>query len=105
MLDELQIDSAIDRVKILRACKRLDRPPQKDSFSLRMVDTEGNYSRSIQNMLIKAEDLEFLSLLGEGSSGKVYKGLHKGKVVACKVLKLVNDETREEFKKEFEIIR
>eukprot|EP01113_Clastostelium_recurvatum_P011680 TRINITY_DN1597_c0_g1_i1.p1 TRINITY_DN1597_c0_g1~~TRINITY_DN1597_c0_g1_i1.p1 ORF type:complete len:688 (-),score=192.59 TRINITY_DN1597_c0_g1_i1:164-2140(-) len=51
------------------------------------------------------EEIEFTEKLGAGSSGKVYKGLYKGKEVAVKVLKSMTETKEiEEFKKEFHIM-
>lgn len=56
--------------------------------------------------LINEADLEFTEKLGQGASGKVYKGLYKGKEeVAIKVLKAMTESKEiEEFKKEFMIM-
>ncbi len=49
--------------------------------------------------------VEFIKEIGGGTSGKVYKGLFKGTKVAIKVLKAVSNDTCEDFKKEFMIMR
>jgi len=55
--------------------------------------------------VIDPGDLEYTLKLGSGSSGKVYKGLYKGKDVAVKVLKSITTQGQlEEFKKEFQIM-
>eukprot|EP01133_Synstelium_polycarpum_P019412 gene19412-23245_t len=55
--------------------------------------------------IILDDDLEYTEKLGAGSSGKVYKGLYKGKEVAIKVLKSMTEAREiEEFKKEFQIM-
>lgn len=54
---------------------------------------------------IDGQDIEYTKKLGSGTSGKVYKGLLKGKEVAIKVLIAVDAvEQMEEFKKEFFIL-
>lgn len=54
---------------------------------------------------IDGSDLEYTKKLGSGTSGKVYKGLLKGKEVAIKVLIAVDAaDQMEEFKKEFFIL-
>jgi serine/threonine protein kinase len=54
---------------------------------------------------IDTTELEYTKLLGSGASGKVYKGLFKGKEVAIKVLTNIDvEETLDEFKKEFQIM-
>lgn len=54
---------------------------------------------------IDSSDLEYTKKLGTGASGKVYKGLLRGKIeVAIKVLTAVQtEEAMEEFKKEFQV--
>eukprot|EP00027_Filamoeba_sp_ATCC50430_P004138 CAMPEP_0168542068 /NCGR_PEP_ID=MMETSP0413-20121227/1149_1 /TAXON_ID=136452 /ORGANISM="Filamoeba nolandi, Strain NC-AS-23-1" /LENGTH=703 /DNA_ID=CAMNT_0008571917 /DNA_START=186 /DNA_END=2294 /DNA_ORIENTATION=- len=60
-------------------------------------------SNAADDMIINKSDLEFTKKLGEGQSGRVYKGLYKGKYqVAIKVLKSIQDVN--EFKKEFYIM-
>lgn len=55
--------------------------------------------------VIDALELEYTLKLGSGSSGKVYKGIYRGKEVAVKVLKAVTTQSQlEEFKKEFQIM-
>jgi hypothetical protein len=60
--------------------------------------TEGDWE-------IDGADLEYTKKLGSGTSGKVYKGLLRGKEVAIKVLVAVDAaDQMEEFKKEFFIL-
>ncbi|KAK5575400.1 hypothetical protein RB653_010660 [Dictyostelium firmibasis] len=55
--------------------------------------------------IINDNELEYTEKLGAGSSGKVYKGLYRGKEVAIKVLKSMTESKEiEEFKKEFQIM-
>eukprot|EP01132_Coremiostelium_polycephalum_P005348 gene5348-6671_t len=55
--------------------------------------------------IISDGELEYTEKLGAGSSGKVYKGLYKGKEVAIKVLKSMTEAKEiDEFKKEFQIM-
>lgn len=44
-----------------------------------------------QGFILKYEELEFTKKLGEGASGKVYKGIYKGRAVAVKVLQKTDD--------------
>ena len=54
---------------------------------------------------IDGADIEYTKKLGSGTSGKVYKGLLRGKEVAIKVLVAVDAaDQMEEFKKEFFIL-
>jgi len=62
---------------------------------------DNNNSNSDSTWLIKHSDLEFTKELGNGSSGRVFKGLYQGNKVAIKVLKTGNEEALEEFRKEF----
>lgn len=58
------------------------------------------------NSWINDDELEYTKKLGSGAGGKVWMGLYKGKEVAIKVLKaLDDDEHLAEFKKEFQIMR
>lgn len=70
--------------------------PEKVREELGLVD--GNWE-------IEGSELEFTKKLGSGASGKVYRGLYKGKEVAIKVLTAVDAEDEmEEFRKEFLIL-
>ncbi|EGG23797.1 ankyrin repeat-containing protein [Cavenderia fasciculata] len=55
--------------------------------------------------IINDNELEYTEKLGAGSSGKVYRGLYKGKEVAIKILKSMSEAKEvDEFKKEFQIM-
>ncbi|KYQ90942.1 ankyrin repeat-containing protein [Tieghemostelium lacteum] len=77
------------------------------------VDSTGSISSddlkesigNLEHWVIDHSDLEYTLKLGSGSSGKVYKGIYKGKEVAVKVLKSITTQSQlEEFKKEFQIM-
>jgi len=76
--------------------------PENIKGLLRTRDEEGNINQKLVDDWIINNDIEFLKKLGEGVSGKVFKGLFKGQECAIKVLKSRGNV--EEFKKEFMII-
>jgi len=127
LLDHLKIEKAGARMKILAACKKIPESGQLSTFpdlnrlqleecesvstSLFSIDIrkalamrkDGVISNNIDDLLINKNDLEFTKMLGEGTSGKVFKGIYKKRQdVAIKVLKSLSEA--EEFKKEFLII-
>lgn len=60
-----------------------------------------------QDWTIDPNEMEFLEKLGSGSYAKVYKANYRGEEVAVKVMKKINEsiEERENFLKEFEVMR
>ncbi|KAF2076187.1 hypothetical protein CYY_002487 [Polysphondylium violaceum] len=55
--------------------------------------------------IISETDLEYTDKIGSGGSGKVYKGLYRGREVAIKVLKSAEKaDDRESFLKEFTVL-
>jgi len=57
-----------------------------------------------ETWLIEHGELEFTQELGNGTSGKVFKGLFQGRKVAIKVFRTVDIHTITEFKKEFRVM-
>eukprot|EP01119_Soliformovum_irregulare_P001805 TRINITY_DN1159_c0_g2_i1.p1 TRINITY_DN1159_c0_g2~~TRINITY_DN1159_c0_g2_i1.p1 ORF type:complete len:877 (+),score=308.98 TRINITY_DN1159_c0_g2_i1:74-2704(+) len=68
-----------------------------DAFRNGMTDEESLW-------LIQDNDIEYVKQVGAGASGQVFKGYYKKHKVAIKVVKEVNDETLEEFKKEWRVM-
>jgi serine/threonine protein kinase len=53
---------------------------------------------------INPQEIEFVDMIGEGTSCAVYRGTYRGQVVALKVLKDLNTKQLTNFVKEFDII-
>lgn len=53
---------------------------------------------------INPQEIEFIELIGEGTSCAVYKGTYRGQYVALKILKDINTKQLTNFVKEFDII-
>lgn len=53
---------------------------------------------------INPQEIEFVELIGEGTSCAVYKGTYRGQEVALKVLKDINKKQLTNFVKEFDIV-
>lgn len=53
---------------------------------------------------INPQEIEFVELIGEGTSCAVYKGTYRGQEVALKVLKDINTKQLTNFVKEFDIV-
>ncbi|XVF83992.1 hypothetical protein PTKIN_Ptkin16aG0539300 [Pterospermum kingtungense] len=60
---------------------------------------------SYQSILKATNGFSYESLVGEGSFGSVYKGVHEGKIIAIKVLKLLSRGASKSFLTECEALR
>lgn len=119
-LDHMGIPSAGHRLKIKNAVNALkSKIPAAGQPKLEIVkppeqtETEAGQAMEMEltrmgidmkDWVIRDAEVEFTDKIGAGASGKVFKGLYKGKEVAVKVLKATDDELVEEFKKEFKIM-
>eukprot|EP01119_Soliformovum_irregulare_P002953 TRINITY_DN1320_c0_g1_i1.p1 TRINITY_DN1320_c0_g1~~TRINITY_DN1320_c0_g1_i1.p1 ORF type:complete len:915 (+),score=278.57 TRINITY_DN1320_c0_g1_i1:57-2801(+) len=123
LLQKLGINATGNRIRFKHACKLLSDKFAERDFESRVKQAKSPSTGAIltpelktslsalltsdtDSWLIKNQsELEFTKEIGNGTSGKVYKGLLRGNKVAVKVLKAVDGSAIEEFKKEFAIMK
>ncbi|KYQ92009.1 ankyrin repeat-containing protein [Tieghemostelium lacteum] len=80
-------------------------PPAVTAGAIDLLKELENMDVKNGKWIISQQDLEYTDKIGSGISGKVYKGLYRGREVAIKVLKSADEaHNREEFLKEFNVL-
>ena len=103
LLDEQQlvdwrVSTAGGRLRLLQQLRKLPVHEPREAHASEPVQGDPE--------TLCESDIEFTSLLGRGTSGKVYKGLlHERRVVAVKVLNSGTEKERADFEQEFKVIR
>uniref|UniRef100_A0A6B2L1G0 Uncharacterized protein n=1 Tax=Arcella intermedia TaxID=1963864 RepID=A0A6B2L1G0_9EUKA len=118
LLKQMGIESIGMRLKIIKACEKVDNVSynhpellkKEDSFRNHGLDLLEKNLRGLDSSgegLIQDGKIEYIKLLGSGASGDVWLGLYNQvEKVAVKVLKEdTGEKDMEEFQKEFEVLR